>query len=188
MRLIFTTVFMVLLTVGYAQTDSTEIKLKHYKEMYSNGIIDSSEYKALRQRLLGISDNKPTQQPVTVVLSQATIDTFGMTSEQLFKQGMQDALDNYRHGPGITIGTLAATVFGSPLIGLAPAIGCSTSFNEANADYPNMKKAKNPDYKLGYMKEVRHIKRISAWGGWGAGTAIDIVVGIVVGTIISHHK
>lgn len=47
---------------AFAQTiDSTEIKLNHYKEMYSKGMIDSAEFKALRERTLGINEHRPQQ-------------------------------------------------------------------------------------------------------------------------------
>ena len=44
-----------------AQTDSTEIKLQRYKDMFVKGLINSSEYDILRRQTLGIEDKPVTQ-------------------------------------------------------------------------------------------------------------------------------
>jgi hypothetical protein len=56
----------------YSQiTDTTDAKLKHYKDLYSQGLIDSSDYKALRQKALELSPVlSAPQQPITVILQQ----------------------------------------------------------------------------------------------------------------------
>lgn len=41
-----------------AQTDSTALKLKKYKELYEQGLIDSAEYKQLKAQLIS-PDTKP---------------------------------------------------------------------------------------------------------------------------------
>ncbi len=48
--------------------DSTDIRLQKYKGMYEQGLIDSSEYKALRGKELGITQQTQTTQPTVVTI------------------------------------------------------------------------------------------------------------------------
>jgi hypothetical protein len=52
-------------------TDSTDIKLQHYKEMFTKGLITSAEYEALKEKLLGIPPKAPqVQQPQEIHIIQ----------------------------------------------------------------------------------------------------------------------
>lgn len=97
------------------------------------------------------------------------------TSASMYAQGQQDAgiyYDGYR---GARTGTLVTSLL-SPLVGLIPAIACSTTTpKEKNLDFPSHDLMKNPDYKNGYMQQSRKIKSNKVWGYWGVGLGVNIV-------------
>ncbi len=65
---ITTIIFLLTCFIAIAQTDSLEIKLEQYKKLYNNGLINQSEYEALKAKALNL--NPPT----------ATITTTDTTS------------------------------------------------------------------------------------------------------------
>jgi len=63
-KLLFICLLLPVLT--FAQTDSTDIKLQHYKDLFIKGLISAQEYETLKQQTLGI---KPAPQPQTIIIN-----------------------------------------------------------------------------------------------------------------------
>lgn len=184
MRNIFSVILILLSLTAHCQTDSTEIKLQHYKDMFMKGLITAPEYEQLKQKELGLAPMPVQIINVPQKEKNPAIDSLHMNSVQLYNKGYVDAQDYYKKDGGVFGGTLAATLFGGPIIGLAPAIGCSASLNEANLNAPKQDYMRDESYHNGYVARAKHMKRSAAWGAWGAATGIDILVGIVVGTVL----
>lgn len=177
-------ILCLVITVGvFAQTDSTEMKLNNYKQLFINGTITSQEYETLRKKTLGI-EIKPQETKVV----EAPIDTFGMTSKQLYTKGWNDGQENYRNGSAFA-GSFFCTLFLSPIIGLAPTIvSTATKPAEDKLNYPDKNIFKNPDYNRGYMAGAKRTKTSAAWGGWGGAFALQVMTGIVVGVIVRKNQ
>ena len=73
MRKLFLLLFTVsFCTLCFSQTDSTEIKLQKFKDMYFKGLISEQEYDKLRKKTLGIDEptTTPQVQKEVVVIRQ----------------------------------------------------------------------------------------------------------------------
>jgi hypothetical protein len=73
----------------------------------------------------------------------------------LYLQGQKDARRYYKKYKGAGTGTLITSLL-SPLVGLIPAIACSsTTPKESNLNYPNAELFKQADYKEGYIQQAK---------------------------------
>ena len=73
MKLLF---FLLLFPVFlFAQIDSTDIKLQHYKDLFVKGLISSQEYETLKQQALGIKITPAPVQAATVQQPRPHIDS-----------------------------------------------------------------------------------------------------------------
>ena len=177
MKRILTLLCLLFTLAGRAQTDSTEINLQRYKDMFTKGLITSTEYETLRRQTLGIQNTQ-------VVVK----DTTTKADSVLFRKGEADARDYYRTGAFFG-STLASTVVGTPVLGLIPAIAFTLiPPKPENAPSHDPHFWSNPAYKSGYMKEARKEKRGSAWKAWGVGVAIDCLIGGIAEIVISTKK
>jgi len=179
---------LFLFTLGHAQSDSLSIKLNHYKELYNKGLIDSVEYRSLRRSAIGLGENSKSEiKPQTIIVQQIapTVKNDSLALDD-YQRGLHDALVHYNKAGNVFFGTFVCTFLTGPIIGLAPAIGCGSSFNEDNANYPDRMLSKNPDYRIGYIHECRREKRKAAWSAWGVGFGMDIIVGTLVGVLVTH--
>ncbi|MCX6187076.1 MAG: hypothetical protein NTU43_08785 [Bacteroidetes bacterium] len=107
-------------------------------------------------------------------------------SEDLFQKGQDDSYQYYSNaGPGT--GTLFTTLFAGGIVGLIPAIICSsTTPSDNNLNYPNYELIKNIDYKKGYTMQSKKIKSRKVWANWGAGVAVNILSYLVYINVV--HK
>jgi len=102
------------------------------------------------------------------------------TSVDFYNNGKIDAQKYYRGYKGA--GTLTfITGFISPLIGLIPAIACSsTPPKDENLDYPKIELMKNLDYNTGYNQKAKRIKQSKVWTNWGITFGINLVAVILL--------
>lgn len=190
-KLLLTTLCFLFGLLTFAQTDSVEITLQKYKDLYSKGLILEQDYDKLRKKTLGIDEptiQQPAPQKEVVIIRQDLPDTFHLTSQQLYDSGYAEAKRYFPTG-GVFGGTFATTLFFSPVIGLIPAIACSSSSpKEANFSSTNPAMFKNPDYKMGYTASAKRLKVRNAWAAWGVATVLDVLVGTITGVIVSQKK
>jgi hypothetical protein len=101
-------------------------------------------------------------------------------TENLFMKGQVDATKYYTKYKGAGTGTLITSLV-SPLIGLIPAIACSsTQPREINLGYPNPALMKNPDYYLGYTQKAKKIKQGKVWLNWGIALGVNLVAELLL--------
>ena len=106
----------------------------------------------------------------------------------MFRKGEQDAYKYFLTG-GVMGGTFAATLFGTPLIGLIPAIVCSSTTPPDDKLVSNSLDLFNdPNYKKGYLGQAKRSKRNAAWTGWAIGFGLDALIGVTTGLVVSHNK
>jgi hypothetical protein len=88
-------------------------------------------------------------------------------------RGKADAIMNYRGKNSGAGGTAVTVVLTSPLIGLIPAIACSsTEPSDENLKYTNRELMKNADYNRAYTEQAHKIKRKKIWKAFGIGSGI----------------
>ncbi len=108
-----------------------------------------------------------------------TAVTITQTTTDLFAQGKNDANIYYKGFKGAGTGTLLTTMLGSPLLGLIPAIACSsTAPDNSNLSYPSAELMKKADYANGYTQQAFSIKKKKTWTNFGIGTGI--ILGLVL--------
>jgi hypothetical protein len=115
-------------------------------------------------------------------VEKKTADSSSVVSltENLFLKGQVDADRFYKKYKGAGTGTLITSLI-SPLVGLIPAIACSsTKPREFNLDYPNSTLMKNPDYYLGYTQKAKKIKQGKVWLNWGIALGVNFVAELLL--------
>lgn len=105
MKLITLSVLLMLSVFCKAQTDSTEIKLNQFKDLFMKGLITAPEYEALKQKTLGIQS-----QPPSVVIVKQEIKPLPQIDSA------QAAKFQYKYTGNIIVGVAGITL-GTGLLG-----------------------------------------------------------------------
>lgn len=93
-----------------------------------------------------------------------------------FQKGQADALTYYDGYRGAATGTLIVSLL-SPLVGLIPAVACSSTMPQAhNLTYPNHKEFMDIDYQSGYRQRARKTKSSKVWKNWGIGLGVNLAL------------
>jgi len=100
--------------------------------------------------------------------------------QNLYLKGQLDAQQFYQGYKGAGTGTLVTSIF-SPLLGLIPAIACSsTTPKEHNLEYPDHQLMMKSDYNAGYRQRARKIKSGKVWKNWGIGFGVSIITYVLL--------
>ena len=106
----------------------------------------------------------------------------GLSDAQRRTKGHQDAAHSYTSN-GAFWGSLGATLYGGPFIGVvAPAIIAPHKIAAANLKPPYPALLADPAYGPAYREEAQHRKRGRAWGGYGVGVGVWVVL---IGSIVA---
>lgn len=99
---------------------------------------------------------------------------------ELYMRGQSDASIYYKGYKGAGTATLITSLI-SPLVGLVPAIACSsTQPQEINLNYPNTNFINNPDYYNGYSQKSKKIKQGKVWTNWGIAFGVNLVAVVLL--------
>lgn len=100
----------------------------------------------------------------------------GLSDAQRRSKGRQDAARSYTtNGP--FWGALGATLYGGPLLGVvAPVSIAPHPIAVANLQAPHPALLADPAYGPAYRAEAQHRKRGRAWGGYGVGVGVWVVL------------
>lgn len=162
------------------EIDQTQIKYKKYDNP------DGPVYWILKSEVLMV---KYENGSVDVFKVEKTVRDSAFTvslSDNMFLKGQVDAARYYRGYKGAGTGTLI-TALVSPLVGLIPAIACSsTKPKDINLHYPSPELMKNPDYYLGYTQKAKKIKQGKVWLNWGIAFGVNLVAEVFLLSGQSH--
>jgi hypothetical protein len=112
-----------------------------------------------------------------------TNNTNNSNSSDMYSRGKEDAIMNYRGKNSGAGGTGFAVALTSPLIGLIPAIACSsTEPSDENLKYTNRELMRNADYNRGYREQAHKTKRRKIWTAFGIGSAAWLLLVILLGS------
>jgi hypothetical protein len=101
------------------------------------------------------------------------------SSKDLFVQGQVDAAHFYKRYTGATTSTLVISLI-SPLVGLIPAIACSTTSPKLrNLDYPDSHLFSKIDYQRGYTSQSKIIKSKRVWRNWGFALGVNVILVLI---------
>ena len=105
-----------------------------------------------------------------------------LSDAQRRTKGRQDAARSYTTS-GPFWASLGATLYGGPLLGVAaPAIIAPHVIAAANLKAPHPELLADPTYGHAYREEAQRRKRGGAWGGYGVGVGVWVVlIGSIVG-------
>ena len=113
------------------------------------------------------------------VLQQSQLYTL-TKPEDLNIKGQIDAARHYKRYKGAATGTLLTSLL-SPVIGLIPAILCSSTYPKIeNLGYPSEELFKQATYYKAYTKKAKKIKQRKVWSNWGIGLGVNLVVILVL--------
>lgn len=96
-------------------------------------------------------------------------------ANQLYAQGFADSKVHYTRYSGAVSGTIFVTLLVNPIIGLIPAIACSsTTPKQFRLDVPIKETSSDPNYMMGYRAGAKKKKSAKVWTGFGIGVAVYI--------------
>ncbi|GAB3195737.1 hypothetical protein ABID22_001598 [Pontibacter aydingkolensis] len=99
---------------------------------------------------------------------------------QQYNRGQTDA-EMFYEGYKTASTVVLVTSLLSPLVGLVPAIGTSTSPPKMqNLEAPNYQLLQNPDYAAGYKKKARKMKSAKVWTNWGIGLGANLLAFMLI--------
>ncbi|MCD4681285.1 MAG: hypothetical protein K8S00_12945 [Bacteroidales bacterium] len=102
-------------------------------------------------------------------------------NQDLCFKGRQDAVRYYTGYTGAGTGTAATTILFGPIIGLIPAVACSTTPPlESSLTFPDVNLSKNTTYYNCYNQEAQRIKSKKVWTNFGIGFAINLSLVVLI--------
>ncbi|GAB3875689.1 hypothetical protein GCM10028824_31700 [Hymenobacter segetis] len=109
----------------------------------------------------------------------------GLSEAQRRTKGHQDAARSYTtNGP--FWGALGATLYGGPLLGaVAPVSIAPHPITAANLHAPHPELLADPVYGPAYRAEAQRRKRGRAWGGYGVGAGVWVVL---IGSLVAGFQ
>lgn len=120
-----------------------------------------------------VSEPIPTREPERINVA--------ISNQDLCFQGQQDASRYYTGYREAATWTGAATILGGAIIGIIPAVACSTSEPRSSSfSVPDVDLLRNSTYYQCYAQEARRIKSKKVWTNFGIGVAVNVAVGLLV--------
>ena len=134
-------------------------------------------YNLLKSEVLMIKYENGSKDIFTINNTKAT----NIKNDNICHLAERDAYKYYKNYNGAATGTLAATVFGGGILGLIPAIMCSST--PPAQVYLNMpvQYNQNPDYIKCYTEYSRKIKAHKVWSNFGIGCGILLFFIVIKG-------
>lgn len=115
------------------------------------------------------------------VFTSTTSDAAPATAEGMYFKGQMDAKENYKKYTGAGTGTFFTSLIAGPLLGLIPAIACSSKEPSIqNLGYTNADLMKNAEYNRGYVEAAKKKKSGKVWKNYGIGAGIALVASIII--------
>ena len=156
------------------EVTTSEIKYKKFDNQ--NG----PTFSILKPEVLLVRYENGTKDMFSEEKKSETISTTSPLNDDLFTQGRLDASKYYNGYKGAGTGTLVTSLI-SPLVGLIPAIACSsTPPKDINLYYPDAELMKKTDYYNGYTQKSKKIKQGKVWKNWGIAFGANIVAVILL--------
>ena len=156
------------------EVGQTEIKYKKFDNQ--NG----PTFTIVKSEVLMVRYENGTKDIFNEEKKTENVSSSSSSSGDLFIKGKADASRYYNGYKGAGTGTLITSLL-SPLVGLIPAIACSsTQPKEINLNYPNADLMKKSDYYNGYTQKSKKIKQGKVWTNWGIAFGVNLVAILIL--------
>jgi len=173
----------------------TEIKFKRYENL------DGPVYTLLKSDVLLVKYENNTEEVFAGTESYtrpednavATVSTTpdvtpaatpaipAASAQDLYLKGQQDADIHYKGYKSAGTGVLVGSLLISPLLGLVPAVVCSTAKpRQHNLNYPNYTLMQDVSYSSGYTNRARKIKSRKVWRNWGIAFGVNLALAVAL--------
>jgi hypothetical protein len=151
----------------------TTFEIKYRKIENINGPI----YNILKSDVLMVKYENGSKDIFTTNISNAP----SLKNENICQKAERDAYKYYKNYSGAATGTLVATVFGGGILGLIPAIMCSsTPPTQMNLNMP-VQHNQNPEYVKCYTEYSRKMKAHKVWSNFGIGCGALLLFLVIKG-------
>lgn len=105
------------------------------------------------------------------------------TNDDMYAKGREDAKRYYTKHKAAGTGTLLTSMLVSPLLGLIPAIVCSSAEPKYdNLEFPTESLMKNTEYSRGYTEAAKKKKSGKVWQNFGIGSGIAVAAVLILGS------
>lgn len=118
-----------------------------------------------------------TEKPTQVIYDNQKVTMISGEPQVMYEMGKSEAPVYYRKYRGAGTGTLLPSLLINGLVGLIPAVACSSTPPKIqNLGIPTADKTNNPDYVRGYREVAYKIKKRKTWMNWAIGSAISTTI------------
>jgi len=158
-----------------SEITQTEIKYKKFDNLEGPIVsILKSEVIMIRYEN-GTKDVFNETSAQSVVSSQTTVNN--VTDEDMALKGREDAKANYRGAKSGAGWTAATTILFSPIIGVIPAVACSSAApSDDNLNYRDNNLMKNTAYSKAYIDQAHKTKKKKVWTSFGIGSGAWVLL------------
>jgi hypothetical protein len=161
------------------EVTDTEVKYKKFEQASGPTYTASKKDIVLIRYQDGSKDLFSTESIVTSDVSKKKNAQY--TDSEYERMGREDAIRNYKGKRSGAGGTLATAALTSPVIGLIPAIACSsTPPTYENLNIYDSELMKNEAYSRGYRELAHKIKKRKVWTNFGIGSGIYLVIYLIL--------
>jgi hypothetical protein len=159
-------------------TEITGTEVKYKKFEYQTGPI----YTVSKSEIFMVKYENGSKDILNEVTASPTVNTntSDANNVEMEEKGRQDAIMFYKGKNSGAGGTAATVILTSPILGLIPAIACSSSEpSDENLRYKNSQLMKNADYNRAYTEQAHKIKKKKIWTAFGIGSVIWLALIII---------
>lgn len=150
------------------EVTTTEIKYKKFDD------ISGPLFTILKSDVLMIRYENGTKDIFNEVQNTVTAN---VSSSDMAIKGEQDAITNYKGKSSGAGWTATTTILTSPVLGLIPAIACSsTEPSDENLNYKDSELMKNNEYNKAYRKQAHKTKKKKVWSNFGVGSGVWLLL------------
>ncbi len=149
-----------------SEITQTEIKYKKFDNL------QGPTFSILKSEVLMVRYENGTKDIFSEATNQSTINTQtsveAISNVDMAEKGKEDALANYRGAKSGAGWTAATTILFSPIIGVIPAVACSSAApSDDNLNYRDRDLMKNSAYSKAYIDQAHKTKKKKIWTSFG---------------------
>jgi len=149
-----------------SEITQTEIKYKKFDNL------QGPTFSILKSEVLMVRYENGTKDIFSETTNQATVNAQAnvevATNVDMAEKGKEDALANYRGAKSGAGWTAATTILFSPIIGVIPAVACSSATpSDDNLNYRDRDLMKNSTYSKAYIDQAHKTKKKKVWTSFG---------------------
>ena len=150
--------------------------------------LDGPTYTVIKSEVFILKYANGTKDVVAQDSNTQSSESQSSTAEDMYFKGMMDGERFYRDR-GAGTGTLITTLTAGGIIGLIPAIICSsTKPKDRSLRIPNPSLGMNTSYYNGYVHAAKKKKIGRVWMNWGIGCVINVGAFFIINSTLNNTR